>query len=53
VHEFSSPIKGIDQILLRGLEFVRPPQAWRDGRRRLGAHLLSDHAPIEAEIAWT
>jgi endonuclease/exonuclease/phosphatase family metal-dependent hydrolase len=53
VHEFSPPIKGIDQILLRGLEFVRPPEAWHDERRRLGAHLLSDHAPIEAEIAWT
>jgi endonuclease/exonuclease/phosphatase family metal-dependent hydrolase len=53
VHEFSPPIKGIDQILLRGLEFVRPPEAWPADRRRVGAHLLSDHAPVEAEIAWT
>lgn len=53
VHEFSPPIKGIDQILLRGLEFVRPPEAWPVERRRLGAHLLSDHAPVEAELAWT
>jgi endonuclease/exonuclease/phosphatase family metal-dependent hydrolase len=53
VHEFSPPIKGIDQILLRGLEFVRPPEPWPVERRRLGGHLLSDHAPVEAEIAWT
>jgi endonuclease/exonuclease/phosphatase family metal-dependent hydrolase len=53
VHEFSPPIDGIDQILVRGLEFVRPSGPWPDDRRRLGAHLLSDHAPVEAEIAWT
>jgi endonuclease/exonuclease/phosphatase family metal-dependent hydrolase len=53
VHEFSPPIKGIDQILVRGLEFVRPPEAWPLERRRVGGHLLSDHAPVEAEIRWT
>jgi endonuclease/exonuclease/phosphatase family metal-dependent hydrolase len=53
VREFSSPIKGIDQVLVRGLEFVRPPAPWPDERRRMGAHLLSDHAPVEAEVAWT
>jgi endonuclease/exonuclease/phosphatase family metal-dependent hydrolase len=53
VHEFSPPIKGIDQVLVRGLEFVQPPEPWPRERRRIGAHLLSDHAPVEAEIAWT
>ena len=53
VHEFSPPIKGIDQILVSGLEFVRPPGPWPEERRRIGVHLLSDHAPVEAELAWT
>ena len=47
---FSPPISGIDQILLRGLEFERPPAAWPRARRRLGRVLLSDHAPVEAVI---
>ena len=48
---FSGAIDGIDQILVRGLEFERPPEAWPDERRRLGDRLLSDHAPVEAVIA--
>ena len=52
VHEFSPPIKGIDQILVRGLQFVRPPEPWTEERRRIRVHLLSDHAPVEAELAW-
>jgi len=51
VEGFTPPISGIDQILVRGLEFVRPPEAWPKDRRREGAVLLSDHAPVEAVIA--
>jgi endonuclease/exonuclease/phosphatase family metal-dependent hydrolase len=48
---FSEPGEGIDQILVRGLEFERRPAAWPDERRRLDSRLLSDHAPLEAVIA--
>ena len=48
---FSSPIRGIDQVLVRGLSFVRPPYPWPDERRRSDGALLSDHAPIEAVVA--
>jgi endonuclease/exonuclease/phosphatase family metal-dependent hydrolase len=48
---FSSPIRGLDQILVRGLEFERPPRRWEPERRRLGGVLLSDHAPVEAVVA--
>lgn len=48
---FSEPLDGIDQILVRGLELVRPPARWEDEQRRLGRRLLSDHAPIEAVVA--
>jgi endonuclease/exonuclease/phosphatase family metal-dependent hydrolase len=48
---FSAPIAGLDQILLRGLEFQQPPLPWPDERRRLAGVLLSDHAPVEAVIA--
>lgn len=50
---FSPPLAGIDQILVRGLELVEGPAAWEDGRRALGARLLSDHAPVEAVVTWT
>jgi endonuclease/exonuclease/phosphatase family metal-dependent hydrolase len=40
----------IDQIVVRGVELVRAPEAWPPARRRLGARLLSDHAPVEAEM---
>lgn len=48
---FSAPIGGLDQILVRGLEFQQPPLPWPDERRRLDGVLLSDHAPVEAVIA--
>ena len=48
---FSAPIAGLDQILVRGLEFQRPPLPWPDERRQLDGVLLSDHAPVEAVIA--
>jgi endonuclease/exonuclease/phosphatase family metal-dependent hydrolase len=51
VPDYSPPIDGIDQILVRGLEFERPPRAWEPARHRLDGRLLSDHAPVEAVIA--
>jgi endonuclease/exonuclease/phosphatase family metal-dependent hydrolase len=48
---FSTPITGLDQILVRELEFQQPPLPWPDERRRLEGVLLSDHAPVEAVIA--
>jgi endonuclease/exonuclease/phosphatase family metal-dependent hydrolase len=50
---FTEPIAGIDQVLVRGLEFEREPAAWPEERRRIGGVLLSDHAPVEAVVAWT
>jgi endonuclease/exonuclease/phosphatase family metal-dependent hydrolase len=48
---FSAPIAGLDQILVRGLEFEQPPLLWGEERRRVNGALLSDHAPVEAVIA--
>ena len=48
---FSAPIDGIDQVLVRGLEYEREPVAWARERRRVDGGLLSDHAPVEAVIA--
>ena len=48
---FSPPIAGIDQIVVRGVSFERPPERWPGGRRRLDGLLLSDHAPVEAVVA--
>jgi endonuclease/exonuclease/phosphatase family metal-dependent hydrolase len=53
VPDFSPPIEGIDQILVRGLELERAPHPWPLRRRRADGRLLSDHAPVEAEVAWT
>ena len=53
VPDFSPPIEGIDQILVRGLDLERGPRPWPLKRRRSDGRLLSDHAPVEAEIAWT
>ena len=50
---FSPPIEGIDQILVRGLELERTPEPWPPVRRRVEGRLLSDHAPVEAEVTWT
>jgi endonuclease/exonuclease/phosphatase family metal-dependent hydrolase len=50
---FSTPIEGIDQILVRGLEFERRPEPWPAKRRHVEGRVLSDHAPVEAEVAWT
>ena len=53
VPEFSPPIDGIDQILARGVAFERAPERWPAARRRVDGRLLSDHAPVEAVVAWT
>ncbi len=45
---FTAPLPGIDQILARGLTATEGPAPWPEERRRLGAALLSDHAPVEA-----
>ena len=50
---FSPPIEGIDQILVRGLGLERDPAPWPATRRHVEGRLLSDHAPVEAEVAWT
>ena len=47
---FSTPIRGLDQIVARGLAFDSPPARWPDERRRVDGRLLSDHAPVEAVI---
>jgi endonuclease/exonuclease/phosphatase family metal-dependent hydrolase len=51
VEGFSAPIPGVDQILVRGLEFADEPTAWPKERRRADGALLSDHAPVEAVVA--
>jgi endonuclease/exonuclease/phosphatase family metal-dependent hydrolase len=40
---------GIDHLLVRGLS-AGPPARWPAERRRSGAVLLSDHAPVEREV---
>jgi endonuclease/exonuclease/phosphatase family metal-dependent hydrolase len=51
--DFTAPIDGIDQILARGVDLERAPELWPDSRRQVNGLLLSDHAPVEAEMAWT
>jgi endonuclease/exonuclease/phosphatase family metal-dependent hydrolase len=46
---FSEPAPGIDQIVVRGAPST-PPAVWPEERRRTGARLLSDHAPVELHI---
>jgi endonuclease/exonuclease/phosphatase family metal-dependent hydrolase len=41
---------GIDHILVRGLR-AQAPARWPLERRRVGGRVLSDHAPVEREIA--
>jgi hypothetical protein len=48
---YSAPIPGVDQILVRGLDLERGPEAWPKERRRHEGELLSDHAPVEAVVA--
>jgi len=46
---FSEPIRGLDQILVRGAPVSRP-EPWPEERRRVEGRLLSDHAPVDARI---
>ena len=41
---------GIDHILVRGLR-AGPPEAWRLERRTRDGRVLSDHAPVDVEVA--
>jgi endonuclease/exonuclease/phosphatase family metal-dependent hydrolase len=41
---------GIDHVLVRGLR-AGPPRVWAVERRTRGGRVLSDHAPVEAELA--
>jgi endonuclease/exonuclease/phosphatase family metal-dependent hydrolase len=47
---FSAAGPGIDHILVRGAG-ASPLRLWPDAQRERGAALLSDHAPVEVEIA--
>jgi endonuclease/exonuclease/phosphatase family metal-dependent hydrolase len=51
VDGFSRPLAGsIDQILVRGLDLRKGPEAWPVERRTIGGRVLSDHAPVEAVV---
>jgi endonuclease/exonuclease/phosphatase family metal-dependent hydrolase len=48
---WSEPLAAsIDQILVRGLEPLSPPEAWPRERRTVGDRVLSDHAPVELRL---
>jgi endonuclease/exonuclease/phosphatase family metal-dependent hydrolase len=47
---FSKPGPGIDHILVRGAT-ATPLRRWPDQQRVLDGRFLSDHAPVELEIA--
>jgi endonuclease/exonuclease/phosphatase family metal-dependent hydrolase len=47
---FSTPGPKLDQILVRGAR-VKKVEVWPVERRTVDGRLLSDHAPVEAEVA--
>jgi endonuclease/exonuclease/phosphatase family metal-dependent hydrolase len=47
---FSEPGPGIDHILVRGTT-ASPLRRWPDDQRRDRGRLLSDHAPVELDVA--
>lgn len=47
---FSAPGPGIDHVLVRGAA-SSPARRWPDARRTHDGVVLSDHAPVEVEIA--
>lgn len=47
---FSEAGEGLDQVLVRGASVV-DRRRWPSERRRVDGRLLSDHAPVEVEIA--
>ena len=48
---FSPAGQGLDHVLVRGLEVRSPEARWPDERRLHEGVLLSDHAPVEIEVA--
>jgi endonuclease/exonuclease/phosphatase family metal-dependent hydrolase len=49
--EFSPAGPGLDHVLARGLEVTHPERHWPENLRRHDGVLLSDHAPVELEVA--
>jgi hypothetical protein len=47
---FSPPGPKLDQVLVRGAQ-AGEPAVWPVERRRVDGRLLSDHAPVEVEVA--
>ena len=47
---FSRAGRGIDHVLVRGLELVAGPKRWPPKRRARHGGLLSDHAPVEVVV---
>ena len=47
---FSRPGPGVDHVLVRGAS-AGEHRRWPDARRRHGGALLSDHSPVEVEVA--
>jgi endonuclease/exonuclease/phosphatase family metal-dependent hydrolase len=47
---FSPAAPGIDHILVRGAPST-PPVVWPEERRRVNGRILSDHPPVELELA--
>ena len=48
---FSPAGPGLDHVLVRGLEVTHAERHWPEDLRRHGEVLLSDHAPVELEVA--
>lgn len=48
---FSQAEAGLDHVLVRGLATAGPEQHWPEPRRLHEGVLLSDHAPVELELA--
>ena len=48
---FSPAGPGLDHVLVRGLEVTHAERHWPEDLRRHGDVLLSDHAPVELEVA--
>ena len=48
---FSPAGPGLDHVLVRGLDVTHAERHWPEGLRRHGDVLLSDHAPVEVQVA--
>jgi endonuclease/exonuclease/phosphatase (EEP) superfamily protein YafD len=47
---FSPAGRGVDHVLVRGLEVVQSEARWPQERRRHNGLLLSDHAPVDVRV---